>query len=391
MGRDFRWLWLSYAVSTAGTRLAFDAFPLVAVLVLHASATEVSLLSSAGLAVGVLLAVPIGPWVEARRKRSVMIGMDLVRFLVLLTVPAAYLVGALTFVHLVVVSVVVAVAGTAFTSASGACLKSLVPPEKLLAANGRFEATSWTATALGPPAGGLAIAVFGPLLTVVVDAVSHLLSAAGLRAIRGREPEPVFRRARPDVGDGWRHILRHPLLRPIFLNSSLVNGLIMATAPLLLVLLVGELGFTTWQYGLALGLPCLAGLVGARLVSPLVTRFGERRVLWVSGAARVCWPVGLAFVPAGAWGVVVVIAVQSGLITCISVFNPLSATYRLRHTPDDRVARVLAAWTVSGRAVIATLTLLWGLLAGLVGARVAIGLAGVFLLCTPVLLARLPD
>lgn len=392
MGRDFRRLWLSYAVSTAGTRLAFDAFPLVAVLVLHAGATEVALLSAAGLAVGAVLAAPVGPWVEFRRKRPVMVAMDVLRCLVLLTVPAAHLFDMLTYAQLVVVSVVVAVANIAFTSASGACLKSLVRPELLLAANGRFEATAWTATALGPPAGGVAITLFGPMLTVLADAVSYLLSAVGVLAIRGREPapRPTTRRDARELGDGWRHILRHPLLRPLFLNTVAVNALIMAPAPLLVVLLVGELDFATWQYGLVFGLPCVGGLVGARLARPLVARFGEGHVLRVFGVARVCWPVALAFVPAGTAGVVVVIVVELGLITCMGVFNPLFATYRLRHTSDGRVARVLSAWTISSRAGTAVATLLWGLLGGLVGTRIAIGLAGVLLLCTPLLLPRSP-
>lgn len=64
LGRQFGWLWAAYTVSTFGTRLAFDAFPLIAILVLHAGPTEVSVLAAAGLAVGAAVAVPLGPWVE---------------------------------------------------------------------------------------------------------------------------------------------------------------------------------------------------------------------------------------------------------------------------------------------------------------------------------------
>jgi hypothetical protein len=58
----------------------FGAFPLIAVLVLHAGPAEVSALSAVGPAVGALIAVPLGPWVEFRRKRPVMVAMDLTRF-----------------------------------------------------------------------------------------------------------------------------------------------------------------------------------------------------------------------------------------------------------------------------------------------------------------------
>src|SRR6188472_351383 len=90
LGRQFGWLWAAYAVSTFGTWIAFDAFPLIAILVLHASAAQVSLLAAAGLAAGALVAVPLGPWVELRRKRGVMIAMDLARSAALLSVAAAY-------------------------------------------------------------------------------------------------------------------------------------------------------------------------------------------------------------------------------------------------------------------------------------------------------------
>ena len=293
LGRQFGWLWAAYAVSTFGTWLAFDAFPLIAILVLHAGPAEVSVLAAAGLAVGAAVAVPLGPCAEFRRKRPVMVAMDLTRFAAVMSVPAAFALGWLSFAQLLVVSVIVAAADIAFKAASGACLKALVRPEDLLVANGRFESTTWTATALGPPLGGAAIGLFGPVTTVVADAVSYLLSAVGIRAIGGREPRPV----RTD-------------------------------------------------------------------------------------APR------LAFIRPGAAGIVLVIAVQLGLITCIGVFNPVFATYRLGQTATDRVARTLSAWSVTSNATIAAMTALWGLLASITSPRTAIAIAGLLILTTPLLLPR---
>src|SRR3954470_5473730 len=141
LGRRFGWLWAAYASSTFGTWLGFGAFPVLAILVLRAGPMEVSLLSAAGLAVGAVVAVPLGPWVEFRRKRPVMVTMDLVRFAALVSVPAAFALGVLGFVQLLAVSVVVAAADITFGAASGAFLKSLVGGDDLLIANGRFEAT----------------------------------------------------------------------------------------------------------------------------------------------------------------------------------------------------------------------------------------------------------
>ncbi|MFF4737282.1 MFS transporter [Streptomyces sp. NPDC001262] len=392
LGRRFGWLWGAFAVSSYGTAFGFGAFPLIAILVLHSGPSQVAALAAAGRAVGAVAAVPLGPWVEFRRKRPVMMAMDLTRFAALASIPAAFALGLLTFAQLLVVSIVVATANIAFNAASGAYLKSLVPPEDLLVANGRFESTTWTSIVVGPPLGGAAVGMFGPVTTVAADAVSYLLSALGIRAIGGTEPRPertgAPRLRAGDLLEGWRHILGHSTLRPLLFNAIVVNGLIMASEPLLAVLLLGPLGFAPWQYGLVFAAPCIGGLLGSRLAPRLVARFGQRKVLLTSGALRACWPLGLAFVQPGIPGIVLIITVQFGLVTCCAVFNPVLATCRLEHTAPDRVARTLTAWSVSSSAAIATLTALWGLLAALTGPRTAIAAAGVVLLATPLLLPR---
>lgn len=388
-GRRFGWLWGAYAVSTVGTWLAFDAFSIIAIVVLRAGPAAVSALSAAGLAVGAVVAVPLGPWVEFRRKRPVMMAMDLARFVAVGSIPAAYGFGWFGFGQLLVVSMVVAAADITFTAASGAYLKGLLHGPELLTANARFESTTWTATMLGPPLGGAAIGAFGPMATVLANAVSFVLSALGIGAIGGgeRRPESGDSQSRlAGLVEGWRYILAHRALRLLFANSMVVSGLIMGTLPVVAVLMLGRLGFATWQYGLAFGLPCVGGLLGSRLARPLVRRYGSRRVMLVSGTLRVCWLGWLAFVPAGTAGLVLVIAAQFGVVTTSGVFNPVYATYRLEQVAPDRVARVLSAWTVSTRTGTAVLTALWGLLAAATGPRVAIGIAGVLLAASPVLL-----
>ncbi|MGW3917759.1 MFS transporter, partial [Streptomyces sp. NPDC005070] len=329
---------------------------------------------------------------EFRRKRQVLVAMDLVRFAALLTIPAAFALGVLTFVQLLLVSIVVAAADIAFRAASGAYLKTLVAAEDLLVAGARFESTAWTTTIVGPPLGGAAVGLLGPVATVVADGLSYLLSALGIRAAGGHEPRPECREAArvraTDLLDGWRYILADPTLRPLFFNTALFNGLVMAAQPLLAVLMLGGLGFTPWQYGLAFAAPSIGGLLGSRLARPLVTRFGRRQVLVASGALRAVWPLGLAFLGPGTGGLLLVMGVELGLIFCCGVFNPVCATYRLERTATDRVARTLTAWAVTTKGATALLTALWGVLGALLGPRTAIALAGVLLLATPLLLPR---
>jgi MFS family permease len=392
LGRQFGWLWAAYAVSAYGSGIGLGAFPFIAIRVLHSGTAEVAALSAAGLAVGAMVAVPLGPWVEFRRKRPVMMAMDLTRFAALMTLPAAYALGWLSFAQLLVVSIIVAAAKIAFNAASGANLKALVKPEDLLVANSRFESTNWTTLVIGPPLGGAAVGLLGPVTTAMADAVSYLLSACGIALIGGREPQPsrsgTSRPRTDELVDGWRHILSSPALRPVFCNSILTGGLILATEPPLAVLMLRQLGFAPWQYSLAFGAPCVGGLIGSRLARGLVARFGRHRVMLVFGTLRACWPVGLAFMGRGTGGLVLVIAVQFGLIVCMGVYNPVYATYRLDHTEKHLVSRVLASWSVSSSLTIAALTALWGVLASLTSPRAAIAVAGILLLATPLLLPR---
>ncbi|MBF6192076.1 MFS transporter [Nocardia beijingensis] len=388
-------MWTAYAVSAYGSGLGFGALPLIAVLVLHAGPAQVSALSAVGPAVGALIALPLGPWVEFRRKRPVLIAMDLIRFAVMMTIPLAYAFGRLGFVQLLAVSAVVAAAKIAFNAASGAYLKAIVRPQDLLVANARFESTTWSSIAVGPPLGGAAIGLFGPVTTVVADALSYLCSALAVTAIRGREDTPRRtgeRRMRAaELLDGWRHILGHPGLRALYFNQLLVGGLIMATEPLLAVLLLGELGFPPWQYCLAFAAPCVGGLIGARLAGRVVRRYGRHPVLRTVGTLRAIWLIGLAFVQPGVAGLATVIAVELAIIVSMSLYNPVLATYRLEHTPEDRVARALSAWSISSSAAIAALSALGGLLADATSPRTAITVAGLLILASPLLLPRRED
>jgi predicted MFS family arabinose efflux permease len=330
---------------------------------------------------------------EFRARRPVMMTMDLSRFAAMGSIPLTYAFGVLSFGQLLAVSVISGAADITFKAASGACLKSVVGPGDLLTANARMESTTWSSTVLGPPLGGAAIGLLGPVTTVLADAASYLLSALGIRAIGGDEPQPA-RPSQPDAGrsragdllDGWRYILSHPTLRRQFWNNVLFSGLIMATEPLLAVLMLGRLHFRPWQYGLAFAVPCLGGLIGSRLSRRVADRFGRRRVMLVGGTVRAGWPVWLVFMRPGIGGLLLVMAAEMGLILCIGISNPVFATYRLEQSPPDRVARVLSAWSVSTKASIAALTALGGLLATFTGPRAAIGVAGALLLGTPLVL-----
>jgi Na+/melibiose symporter-like transporter len=151
-------------------------------------------------------------------------------------------------------------------------------------------------------------------VTLAIDAVSFLLSALGVRRIRGPEPVPEQASQKVDLTSGWRYIFGHRGLRSLFWNSQLFGGPIMMASPLLAVLMLRELGMTPWQYGVALGAPCLGAVLGARLAPLLTRRFGLHRVLIAFGVLRTPWLLLLPLAPPSVAGMVVIVLAQTGLM-----------------------------------------------------------------------------
>ncbi|TWD12897.1 putative MFS family arabinose efflux permease [Streptomyces sp. T12] len=390
LGQDFRRLWGAYAVSAAGSAVGMGALPLIALLVLDSSAFQVSVLAALSALASALIALPLGVRIEHQYKRPVMITADLARCVLLASIPVAMAFDRLTFTQLCVVGVLQTAASVAFDAASGAHLKALVLPEHRLRANSLLETTNWISVSAGPPVGGLLIGALGAAATMVVDALSFLWSAVGIRRIRQPEPAPPARATAAhlgrDIAAGWQYLLRHPGLRPLFFNALLFGGSVMMASPLMAALMLDELGLAPWQYGLALGLPCLGGVLGSRLTPLLTRRFGQRRVLLVSGVARTLWTILLPLTPSGGLGLFVIVAADFGLLFSAGVFNPSFTTYRMAATPDAFMSRVGTSWSVGAKTCQAAFVIAGGVIAVAAGVRGALLIAGLLCMASALLL-----
>ncbi|MFC9848553.1 MFS transporter [Streptomyces sp. NPDC060223] len=390
LGQDFRRLWGAYAVSAVGSAVGMGALPLIALLVLHSSAFQVSLLAALSAVASAVIALPLGVRIEYQYKRPVMITADLARCAVLASIPVAMAFDELTFSQLCLVGVLQTAASVAFDAASGAHLKALVLPEHRLRANSLFETTNWISVSAGPPVGGLLIGVLGAAATAVVDSVSFLGSALGIRRIRRPEPTPPARASTAhlgrDIAAGWQYLLRHPGLRPLFFNALLFGGSVMMSSPLMAVLMLRDLGLTPGQYGLALGLPCLGGVLGSRLAPLLTRRFGQRRILLLSGVSRTLWTILLPLTPSGALGMFTVVAADFGLLFAAGVFNPSFTTYRMEATSDAFMSRVSTSWSVGSKTCQAAFMIAGGLIADAAGVRGALLIAGLLCMASALLL-----
>ncbi|WP_436528395.1 MFS transporter [Actinoplanes sp. HUAS TT8] len=388
--REVRQAWAAYAVSQAGSGVGAGALPLVAILTLDASDWQVSLLAAVAGVAGAVTIMPLGPWLEFHRKRPAMISADVLRCVALLSVPVAAWLDKLTFGQLCAVAAAQTVGTIGSSAASTAFLKHLVPAARLTAINSRWETTTWTASTAGPPVGGLLVSRFGALATVLVDAASFAASAVFLARIRQPEPRPAApRQGRHSVWEmtaGWRHIAAHPVLRRLFAHALIFGGCIVASTPLIAVLMLRGLGFRPAEYGLALGLPCAAGVLGSLVAPRIIARTGLMRVLLVAGAARCLWMGIIPLAPGTPAGLAMIVSADTALLFAAGVFNPAFATYRMHATADGYLARVAAAWAVSGKIAQPAMIAAGGLAAALLGARTALLLLAAVLLATIVIL-----
>ena len=97
-GSHGQWLVLAEGISRLGDAVTMVAFPLVAVLVLDASAAELALIGAAQAVPILLMSLPAGAWVDTRPRRwPLLVSADVARALLLAVVPLAALAGGCPF------------------------------------------------------------------------------------------------------------------------------------------------------------------------------------------------------------------------------------------------------------------------------------------------------
>lgn len=379
---DFKRLWFARASSDAATAIAMGAIPLIAIQVLDASTMAISLITAASGIFGALVALPLGPSLERRRNRPTMIVADMLRAALLLSIPITAAVGTLTFIHLLIVASATSLGAIIFAGASTANLKDLVPQADRTRAIGKLETTFWFFNMLGPAAGGAAIQLVGATSTLILQGCGLLLSALGISRIAKPEPDPpsvptqhFFREA----SAGFTQIAQKPTLLALFLNSTLFAGLIAWLGPLELVLLLRDLELPAWQYGLALAIPSLGGVIGSWVAPRVSRRLGRNRTLVASSLLRGLPVIAIAFLPAGILGFVGYTIANFLLLTAAGIFRPVYSAIRLEATPDQYVQRTTTAFTLASRGAAPAFALLGGALASIYDTRTAI-LAGAILL-----------
>ena len=182
--RVYRRLWLSILISSVGGQVTMLALPLTAALMLHATPTQMGLLTAIETLPFVLLSLPAGVWLDRVRKLPVYIAGELALAVAVLSVPLSWWQGWLAMPWLYAVAFVIGAVQTVAGSAAQIVLMQVVPRGRLVEAHAKNALANSGAEIAGPAAAGVLIRLVGAPLALLVDAVMLVSSAAILRGIR---------------------------------------------------------------------------------------------------------------------------------------------------------------------------------------------------------------
>ncbi len=301
----YRRLWISIFISSFGAQVTMLALPLTAAVLLHATPTQMGVLTAMEVLPFVLFSLPSGVYLDRVRKLPVYVWGELLLALFVASVPLAWWAGWLTMSWLYVIGFAIGTVYTIAGSAAQIVLTQIVPRERLVEAHAKNALASSSAEVAGPGLAGALIKLVGAPFALLADAVLLMVSALILRGIRVTEgPLHVATDFWPALRAGMRFVAAHRLLVTMAL---IVGGWQMCHQAALVV----QILFATRTLGLTeggVGLSYVALGVGTIVTSTVGNRISKRLgpgptlvlgfvvcgVGWLLGAVAPASPLGIA-------------------------------------------------------------------------------------------------
>jgi len=374
----YRRLWTSILISSFGGQVTMLALPLTAALLLHASPTQMGLLTAMEIAPFVLFSLPSGVWLDRVRKLPVYVLGESTLALVVASVPLAWWLGWLSMHWLYVAAFFI---GTIYTTAGSAAqivLTQVVARERLVEAHAKNALATSGAEVAGPAFAGALIKLVGAPLALLVDATLLIGSALILRGIVVDEQRKPRADARffDDLRAGVRFVRRQRLLVALAAavgiwqmchNAAIVVQILFATR----VLGLSEQAVGLSYMGMGAG-TILASVYGNRISR----RVGPGPCLVLGFAVCSAGWLLLAFAPANRWGVaafaLMLMLFSTGAVLVFINFLAL----RQAVTPEPLLGRMTSTmrWLILLPAGPGAL--IGGWLGEHIGLRWALGFAG---------------
>lgn len=386
--RDFRLLLVGQTTSQLGAQVSGVALPLLAVVSLHASAFEVGLLGAASTLAFALIGLPAGAWVDRVWRRPLLVASDLVRAVLLLSIPVAAVFGMLTMVQLLIVSLLAGVARVFFDVGYRSYLPAVIGRDRVLAGNSSLEFVRASGQVAGPALGGVLVSLIGAASVVLVQAGTFAVSALCLLGIRAREDAPApsaRRRMRAEIAEGLGVVFRSRVLRATAVASALSNFSFAMASAVNMVFLSRTLGLSPALIGVVIAVGSVTVMVGAAFTTRLSRAVGSVRIVWLSLAVTAPLSLLGAFAQPGWWTLLIVAGIAAGEFGQI-VYAITQVSVRQQLCPDRLLGRVNATMQVVVMGLFPVGAIVGGVLGDAIGARWTLVAAGVLLLVCPIVL-----
>lgn len=386
--RDFRLLLVGQTTSQLGAQVSGVALPLLAVVSLHASAFDVGLLGAASTLAFALIGLPAGAWVDRVRRRPLLVASDLVRAVLLLSIPVAAVFGMLTMVQLLIVSLLAGVARVFFDVGYRSYLPAVIGRDRVLAGNSSLEFVRASGQVAGPALGGVLVSLIGAASVVLVQAGTFAVSALCLLGIRAREDAPApsaRRRMRAEIAEGLGVVFRSRVLRATAVASALSNFSFAMASAVNMVFLSRTLGLSPALIGVVIAVGSVTVMVGAAFTTRLSRAVGSVRIVWLSLAVTAPLSLLGAFAQPGWWTLLIVAGIAAGEFGQI-VYAITQVSVRQQLCPDRLLGRVNATMQVVVMGLFPVGAIVGGVLGDAIGARWTLVAAGVLLLACPIVL-----
>jgi MFS family permease len=389
-------VWSAASISIFGSLITRIALPLVAILTLGAGPIEVAVLRGVDLGAMFLVGLVAGAWVDRLRRRPVLIWADLGRAVLLGSIPVAFVLGGLAFPQLLIVAASAAVLTVFFDTADNAYLPSIVEREQLVEANGAMSASGSVAEVAGFGLSGILVAAFSGPITILIDAVTYVVSAILLLGIRREEAPPPKAEDREPVLDeirsGLRRVRHDPVLLALAQAQMVTSAVWGVYGTIWFLFFIEELRLGVATVGVVAAVGGVASFIGAVAAQRSIRRFGIGTIAVGTMLATAIGNILVPLAPAGLPLVALAFLVAAQLIadSAQTMFDIVDVSVRQSRVTDRELGRVGATVSVMSVAVQLAATIAAGLLAEVIGLRPTILIAALAALAGPVILYRSP-
>jgi MFS family permease len=355
--RAFTLLWGSQALSDLGSSMSGLALPLLT-LGLTESPVKAGVVGTAAAVTRMAVQLPAGVVTDRIDRRRLMLGSDAVRLAAYALLAWLVLSDRVTLGWIIAVAIVSAAFSVAHENAQFGAVRNVVPLAQVPEATARNEARGAAVALVGPPLGGALFGI-GRSLPFLADAVSYLLSFAGIWLIRRpMQQDRTEPREHPvtELVEGVRFTLREPFLRAVLLIAAPINlafnGIIFAA-----IVILQQQNTPPALIGTVETVIGVGGLAGAML-APLMSRRIPLRWL-VFG---ICWLGAGLFASAALLtgsvliGVPIALAIFFGPACNAALFG-----YQAAVTPDRLQGRVMSVIFLVAMSLSSVSALLAGL------------------------------